>query len=82
MEETYCNEIQALQSSLDSYAATTTELIMQYHLNRYKCQKQINAVNSERGSLTIRSHYCEDIRTLRIEILNARHLKPSDSNGI
>lgn len=81
IDSVYNSNIQEIQNLIGVYGATTTELIMKYYQSRYEVQKQKTNKTADLGSLTIRTHYCEDIGTLRIELLNARNLKPHDSNG-
>lgn len=81
MDSVYDSNIQEIENLIGFYGASTTELIMKYYQQRHEVQAQKNNKNSDLGSLTVRAHYCEDIRTLRIELLNARNLKPHDSNG-
>jgi len=77
----YNSNIQEIEKLIGFYGASTTELILKYYQDRHNVQSQKTAKTSDLGSLTVRAHYCEDIRTLRIELLNARNLKPHDSNG-
>lgn len=81
LDSVYNSNIQDIEHLIGIYGATTTELIMKYYQGRYESQTKKTTKNAELGSLTIRTHYCEDIRTLRIELLNARNLKPHDANG-
>lgn len=81
IDAVYKSNIDEITELIRDYGASTTELIMRYYQQRYETQAQKNNKTADLGSLTIRTHYCEDIRTLRIEILNARNLKPHDSNG-
>ncbi|ODN05628.1 Protein unc-13 D [Orchesella cincta] len=77
----YNSNIQEIEKLIGFYGASSTELILKYYQDRHKVQSQKTIKNSDLGSLTIRAHYCEDIRTLRVELLNARNLKPHDANG-
>lgn len=82
MDSVYKSSIQEIEQLIGLYGASTGELIMKYYQSRYDTQKQTSSKSNELGSLTVRAHYCEDIHTLRIEILNARNLKAHDSNGL
>jgi len=73
--------IKELFDLLEIHGASTPELILKYQQCRYDYQVSLPSKPGEFGMVTIRAHYCEDIHTLRIEVLNARNLKPTDSNG-
>ena len=63
-----------MKSLLQLYASDSTELISRYLWERHKEQVSIKPGDYQLGSITIR---CQLLREhLRIEILNARHLKP------
>ena len=65
-----------MKSLLQLYASDSTELISRYLWERHKEQVSIKQGDYQLGSITIR---CQLLREhLRIEILNARHLKPPD----
>ena len=65
-----------MKSVLQLYASDSTELISRYLWERHRDQVSIKAGDYNLGSITIR---CQLLREhLRIEILNARHLKPPD----
>ncbi|CAL8076503.1 unnamed protein product [Orchesella dallaii] len=75
------NEIQQL---LKVHSASTSQLILDYCQERLHIQSKIgnktapDSPPSPFGYLAVRAHYCEDIETLKIELLNARNLKPRD----
>ena len=73
--------IREILNLVELHGASTPELIMKYQQSRYEQQIALPQKPGEYGMLTIRAHYCEDIRVLRIEILNARNLKAHDANG-
>ena len=65
-----------MKSVLQLYASDSTELISRYLWERHRDQVSIKPGDYNLGSITIR---CQLLREhLRIEILNARHLKPPD----
>ena len=65
-----------MKSLLQLYASDSTELISRYLWERHNEQVSIKPGDYQLGSITIR---CQLLREhLRIEILNARHLKPPD----
>ncbi|ODM91381.1 Protein unc-13 D [Orchesella cincta] len=76
-------EIQeAVENLLEINSASTYELIMKYCRERHKMQSRTeNNKAFYMGFLAVRAHFCADIQTLKIEILNARHLKPRSCNG-
>ncbi len=73
--------IREVMTLVELHGASTPELIMKYQQFRYEQQLALSPGPAELGMLTIRAHYCEDIKTLRIELLNARNLKATDANG-
>lgn len=52
-------------------------LSLQVHVSRLKEQQDM--VSATNGLLTVRLQFVHDM--LRIEVMNARNLKPMDSNG-
>lgn len=62
---------------LKIHGMETRELIHQYHLERWQEQQAIS--QPKMGILTVRAQFIED--NLKIEIMNARNLTPTDSNG-
>ena len=69
-----------MKSLLQLYASDSTELISRYLWERHNEQVSIKPGDYQLGSITIR---CQLLREhLRIEILNARHLKPPDPNSV
>jgi len=73
--------IKEIMYLVELHGASTPELIMKYQQKRYEYQAALPQKSTAFGLLTIRTHYCEDIKTLRVEILNARNLKSGDANG-
>nr|XP_026489849.1 protein unc-13 homolog 4B isoform X5 [Vanessa tameamea] len=63
---------------LKIHGMETRELIHQYHLERW--QEQQAVTEPKMGLLTVRAQFIED--NLKIEIMNARNLMPTDSNGL
>ena len=65
-----------MKRQLQLYASDSSELISKYLSERYRKQKEVQPGEFVDGSITVR---CQILREhLRIEILNARHLKPPD----
>lgn len=62
---------------LKIHGMETRELIHQYYLERW--QEQQNITDPKFGVLTVRAQFIEG--NLKLEILNARDLTPTDSNG-
>lgn len=62
---------------LKLHGMETRELIHQYYLERWQEQKAITEPTI--GVLTVRAQFVED--HLKLEIMNARNLTPTDSNG-
>lgn len=72
------NEILSqIERLLQLHGMETTDLIMQVHLARVNEQREM--VSATNGLLTIRMQFVHD--TLRVEVMNARNLKPMDTNG-
>lgn len=71
--------IQDIKNMIAIYSASTEELIVKYYQTRY--QDQVADKTGSLGFLTIRTDYCDDIKALRVEVLNARNLNAHDSNG-
>ncbi|XP_039754928.1 protein unc-13 homolog 4B isoform X7 [Pararge aegeria] len=63
---------------LNLHGLETRELIHQYHLERWQDQQSIT--EPKMGLLTVRAQFIED--SLKLEIMNARNLMPTDSNGL
>ncbi|XP_034829314.1 protein unc-13 homolog 4B isoform X2 [Maniola hyperantus] len=63
---------------LKLHGLETRELIHQYHLERW--QEQQSITEPKMGLLTVRAQFIED--SLKLEIMNARNLTPTDSNGL
>ncbi|XP_059472886.1 protein unc-13 homolog 4B isoform X2 [Neocloeon triangulifer] len=72
------------KARLKMHSLETSDLIHCYHVNRYEEQKLLThtpSQNSEQccGLLTIKCMFQDQF--LKIEILNGRNLRPTDSNG-
>ncbi|KAH8358960.1 hypothetical protein KR093_003577 [Drosophila rubida] len=67
-----------IEGILDLHALETSELIHQYYLDRLKYQKEEST--SIFGQLAISAQFTETQLTLKI--LNARNLRPMDTNGL
>merc|ERR1711902_100723 len=61
---------------LQLYASDTSELVSRYYWNRVKEQRALQVGDYKLGSITVRAQLLRD--HLRVEILNARHLKPPE----
>jgi len=69
-----------MKRQLQLYASDSPVLISRYLSERYKKQREVKAGEFVDGSITLR---CQILREhLRIEVLNARHLKPPDPIAI
>ncbi|ODM91383.1 Protein unc-13 D [Orchesella cincta] len=78
-ENTDLRKIQKIKNSIKFLAATTLELVLMYCGDRLTMQSKMGKT-SHLGFLTVRAFYCEDIQALKVEVLNARHLKPRANN--
>ncbi|XP_039281647.1 protein unc-13 homolog 4B [Nilaparvata lugens] len=58
----------------------TWQLIHQCHLERHNEQQELIGATAPLGMLTVRMQFVHDL--LRIEIMNARNLRPMDDNGL
>lgn len=63
---------------LKLHGLETRELIHQYFLERWQEQQTIS--EQKLGVLTVRAQFIDD--NLKLEIMNARNLVPTDSNGL
>lgn len=61
---------------LQLYASDSAELISRYYWDRIKEQRALQAGEYKLGSITVRAQLLRD--HLRVEVLNARHLKPPE----
>ncbi|XP_045535970.1 protein unc-13 homolog 4B isoform X3 [Papilio machaon] len=78
-KEVYTSEtLKRVEYLLKIHGMETRELIHQYHLERWQEQQAIT--EPKMGILTVRAQFIED--NLKIEIMNARNLMPTDSNGL
>ncbi|XP_041980361.1 protein unc-13 homolog 4B isoform X3 [Aricia agestis] len=78
-KEVYTSEtLKRVEYLLKLHGMETRELIHQYHLERWQEQQAIS--EPKMGMLTVRAQFIED--HLKIEIMNARNLVATDSNGL
>ncbi|XP_068633803.1 protein unc-13 homolog 4B isoform X1 [Battus philenor] len=78
-KEVYTSEtLKRVEYLLKIHGMETRELIHQYHLERWQEQQAIS--EPKMGILTVRAQFIDD--NLKIEIMNARNLTPTDSNGL
>ncbi|XP_052755343.1 protein unc-13 homolog 4B isoform X2 [Galleria mellonella] len=78
-KEAYTSDtLKRVEYLLKIHGMETRELIHQYHLERW--QEQQAVVEPKNGLLTVRAQFTEN--NLKIEIMNARNLTPTDSNGL
>jgi len=61
---------------LQLYASDSSELIGRYYWSRIKEQRSMQVTDYKLGSITVRAQLLRD--HLRVEVLNARHLKPPE----
>lgn len=77
-KEVYTSDtLRRVEYLLKIHGMETRELIHQYHLERWQEQKVIT--EPKMGVLTVRAQFIDD--NLKVEIMNARNLVPTDSNG-
>lgn len=77
-KEIYTSEtLKRVEYLLKIHGMETRELIHQYHLERW--QEQQSITEPKMGMLTVRAQFIDD--NLKIEIMNARNLVATDSNG-
>lgn len=69
--------LEAIDKLLELHGYETADLIHQYYKERYTIQKTMD--NAPFGLLTVQCFFQKN--TLEIEILNAKHLVPMDSDG-
>ncbi|CAK1585383.1 unnamed protein product [Parnassius mnemosyne] len=78
-KEVYTSDtLKRVEYLLKIHGMETRELIHQYHLERW--QEQQSITEPKMGVLTVRAQFIDD--NLKIEIMNARNLMPTDSNGL
>ncbi|XP_026318731.1 protein unc-13 homolog 4B isoform X5 [Hyposmocoma kahamanoa] len=78
-KEAYTSDtLKRVEYLLKIHGMETRELIHQYHLERWQEQKAIT--DPKMGVLTVRAQFVEN--NLKVEIMNARNLLPTDSNGL
>lgn len=76
--ETYSSDtLKRVEYLLKLHGMETKELIHQYYLERWKEQQSIK--EPKLGMVTVRAQFLDDV--LKLEIMNARHLVATDSNG-
>lgn len=77
-KEVYTSEtLKRVEYLLKLHGMETRELIHEYHLERWQDQQSIT--DPKMGVLTVRAQFLND--NLKVEIMNARNLMPTDSNG-
>ncbi|KOB79071.1 putative succinate semialdehyde dehydrogenase, mitochondrial [Operophtera brumata] len=77
-KEAYSSEtLRRVEYLLKIHGMETRELIHQYHLERWQEQQAIQ--EPKMGLLTVRAQFIDD--HLKVEVMNARNLTPTDSNG-
>lgn len=77
-KDTFSSEtLKRVEYLLKIHGMETRELIHQYHLERWQEQQAIS--EPKLGILTVRAQFIENV--LKLEIMNARNLIPTDSNG-
>lgn len=77
-KEVYTSDtLKRVEYLLKIHGMETRELIHQYHLERWQEQQSLN--EPKMGILTVRAQFIED--HLKVEVMNARNLVPTDSNG-
>lgn len=77
-KEVYTSDtLRRVEYLLKIHGMETRELIHQYHLERWQEQKAVT--EPKMGVLTVRAQFVEN--NLKVEIMNARNLVPTDSNG-
>ncbi|XP_072932693.1 protein unc-13 homolog 4B [Epargyreus clarus] len=78
-KEVYSSDtLKHVEYLLKLHGMETRELIHQYHLERW--QEQQSVTEPKMGILTVRAQFIDD--SLKVEIMNARNLTPTDSNGL
>lgn len=78
MKDTSCtSSLSKIEHLLRLHGLETWELIHQFNLERLQEQEEMQ--NADLGMLTVRVQFVENL--LRVDIMNARNLKPKDSNG-
>lgn len=69
--------LEKIEHLLELHGLETAELIHRYHQERIKEQNELE--ESEYGQITVKAQFADN--SLNIQILNARKLRPVDSNG-
>ncbi|XP_045499382.1 protein unc-13 homolog 4B isoform X2 [Colias croceus] len=78
-KEIYSSDtLKRVEYLLKLHGMETRELIHQYHLERWQEQQAVS--EPKMGLLTVRAQFIEN--NLKIEIMNARNLVATDSNGL
>ncbi|KAE8741885.1 hypothetical protein FOCC_FOCC012589 [Frankliniella occidentalis] len=74
-------ELRKVERLLRLHGMETPDLTYQFYVQRLLEQRKLQSMGDAhyQGLLTIRAHFVEDVLT--IEIMNARNIKPMDSNG-
>ncbi|CAL8076252.1 unnamed protein product [Orchesella dallaii] len=83
VEVSNSDNVKEIKTLLEINGTSTSQLILKYMRQRHIIQTQLqNAGLSDSACLAVRPYYCEDIQTLKIELLNGRKLKPRDEKGL
>ncbi|XP_076249769.1 C2 and C2B_Munc13-like domain-containing protein staccato [Calliopsis andreniformis] len=69
--------LEKMEHLLELHGLETAELIHRYHQERIREQNELE--DSEFGQITVKAQFVDN--SLNIQILNARKLRPVDSNG-
>lgn len=78
-KDVYTSEtLKRVEYLLKLHGLETRQLIHEYHLERWQDQQSIT--DPKMGVLTVRAHFIEN--NLKVEVMNARNLMPTDSNGL
>lgn len=77
-KEMYSSDtLKRVEYLLKLHGMETRELIHQYYLEKWQEQQAVQEPTL--GLLTVRAQFIDD--NLKVEIMNARNLMPTDSNG-
>ncbi len=74
-------KLRKVERLLRLHGMETPDLTYQFYVQRLLEQKKLQSMGDAhyQGLLTIRAQFVDDV--LSIEIMNARNIKPMDSNG-
>ncbi|XP_012256082.2 protein unc-13 homolog 4B isoform X3 [Athalia rosae] len=76
-ETSNINILEKIEELLKLHGLETAALIHRYHQERLQEQKALE--EPRHGQLTVKAHFIDN--SLNIQIMNARNLRPMDSNG-